>query len=142
MSPSVRDPQSRSFSRGSWSEFQRIANILRRETVGGGLPLLPTVAALVRANSGRSDAYAALHDTTVGPAALRLDLDLGEWAANGLLVGVALRAGIGFTISLPIGELTFGAGTERDHHTKVAVLARSLPTAALAGRQVVERVQV
>ena len=48
------------------------------------------------------------------------------------VLGVALLAGIGFTVSLLIGELAFGAGSERDDHVKVAVLTGSLLAAALA----------
>ena len=47
------------------------------------------------------------------------------------VVGLALLGGIGFTVSLLIGELAYGAGSERDQHVKVAVLAGSL-LAALA----------
>ena len=48
------------------------------------------------------------------------------------VLGLALLAGIGFTVSLLIGELAFGAGTERDDHVKVAVLLGSLLAAVLA----------
>ena len=48
------------------------------------------------------------------------------------VLGVSLLAGIGFTVSLLIGELAFGAGTDRDEHVKVAVLAGSLLAATLA----------
>jgi len=48
------------------------------------------------------------------------------------VVGVGLLAGIGFTVSLLIGELAFGAGSERDEHVKVAVLTGSLVAATLA----------
>lgn len=48
------------------------------------------------------------------------------------VLGVALLAGIGFTVSLLIGELAFGAGTLRDEHVKVGVLAGSLLAALLA----------
>jgi NhaA family Na+:H+ antiporter len=41
-------------------------------------------------------------------------------------------AGIGFTVSLLIGELAFGIGTERDSDAKVAVLTGSLGAALLA----------
>ncbi len=57
-----------------------------------------------------------------------LDPDLSWWD----LLALALLAGIGFTVSLLIGELAFGAGSERDDHVKVAVLAGSLTAAALA----------
>ncbi|MFY1670415.1 Na+/H+ antiporter NhaA [Plantactinospora sp. WMMB334] len=58
----------------------------------------------------------------------RLAEGLGWWDVFGL----ALLAGIGFTVSLLIGELAFGAGTERDDHTKIGVLLGSLLSAALA----------
>jgi NhaA family Na+:H+ antiporter len=48
------------------------------------------------------------------------------------VVGMALLGGIGFTVSLLIGELAFGAGTAQDDHVKVGVLAGSLLAAALA----------
>ncbi len=46
--------------------------------------------------------------------------------------GLALLAGVGFTVSLLIGELAFGAGSEKDDHVKIAVLAGSLLAAILA----------
>ena len=48
------------------------------------------------------------------------------------VLGLALLAGIGFTVSLLIGELAYGAGSDRDEHVKVGVLAASLVAAALA----------
>jgi Na+:H+ antiporter, NhaA family len=48
------------------------------------------------------------------------------------VLGVSLLAGIGFTVSLLIGELAFGVGSDRDDHVKIAVLAGSLLSAALA----------
>ena len=46
--------------------------------------------------------------------------------------GLAVLAGIGFTVSLLIGELAFGIGSDRDDHVKVAVLTGSLAAALLA----------
>ncbi|GAA3382961.1 Na+/H+ antiporter NhaA [Cryptosporangium minutisporangium] len=46
--------------------------------------------------------------------------------------GLAVLAGIGFTVSLLIGELSFGAQSERNEHVKVAVLVGSLLAAVLA----------
>lgn len=46
--------------------------------------------------------------------------------------GLALLAGVGFTVSLLIGELAFGAGSERDDHTKIGVLLGSVLAALLA----------
>ncbi len=71
--------------RGSWSEDSRIADLLRKETVGGALLLAATVVALVWANSPWRTSYAALRDYKVGPESLHLHLSLGTWAADGLL---------------------------------------------------------
>ena len=48
------------------------------------------------------------------------------------VLGIALLAGIGFTVSLLIGELAFGVGSERDDHVKIGVLFGSLLSALLA----------
>ena len=48
------------------------------------------------------------------------------------VTGVAILGGIGFTVSLLIGELAFGGNSEADDHVKVAVLAGSLAAAVLA----------
>ena len=48
------------------------------------------------------------------------------------VLGMALLAGIGFTVSLLIGELAFGAGTAQDDHVKIGVLLGSLLSALLA----------
>jgi NhaA family Na+:H+ antiporter len=46
--------------------------------------------------------------------------------------GMALLAGIGFTVSLLIGELAFGQGSATEEHVKVGVLVGSLTAALLA----------
>ncbi|PNI07279.1 Na+/H+ antiporter NhaA [Arthrobacter sp. AFG7.2] len=46
--------------------------------------------------------------------------------------GVALLAGIGFTVSLLVAELSFGQGSLHDDHAKVGILAASLLAALLA----------
>jgi NhaA family Na+:H+ antiporter len=46
--------------------------------------------------------------------------------------GLALLGGIGFTVSLLIGELAFGPGSPRDDHVKVGVLTASIIAALLA----------
>jgi len=48
------------------------------------------------------------------------------------VIGMALLAGIGFTVSLLIGELAFGTGTPQGEHVKVAVLVGSCLAAVLA----------
>jgi NhaA family Na+:H+ antiporter len=52
------------------------------------------------------------------------------WADVG---AVGMLAGIGFTVSLLVGELAFGAGSPHDEHAVVGVLAASLVAAALGG---------
>jgi NhaA family Na+:H+ antiporter len=46
--------------------------------------------------------------------------------------GMALLAGIGFTVSLLIGELAYGPDSEQGEHVKIAVLTGSVVAAALA----------
>jgi NhaA family Na+:H+ antiporter len=58
----------------------------------------------------------------------RLDEELG-WPD---VVGLAVLGGIGFTVSLLIGELAFGPGSVRDEHVKVGVLVGTLAAAVLA----------
>ena len=48
------------------------------------------------------------------------------------IFGVALLAGIGFTVSLLVAELSFGNGTISDDHAKVGILAASVLAALLA----------
>ena len=48
------------------------------------------------------------------------------------VLGVSLLAGIGFTVSLLIGDLAFGEGSLRDDHVKVAVLTGSVASSILA----------
>ncbi|MET8283008.1 Na+/H+ antiporter NhaA [Micromonospora sp. NPDC005174] len=49
------------------------------------------------------------------------------------LGGIALLAGVGFTVSLLIGDLAFGAGSTADQRVKAAVLTGSVISAILAG---------
>ena len=102
MSPSTRAPL---LGRGSWAETARIANILRRETVGGALLLAAAAVALIWANSPWGGAYEALRDTRVGPAALHLDLTLGTWAADGLLAIFFFVAGLELKREFVAGDL-------------------------------------
>jgi len=58
-----------------------------------------------------------------------LDPELG-WPD---VIGLAMLGGMGFTVSLLIGELAFGVGSLRDEHVKVGVLTGTLLAALLAG---------
>lgn len=57
-----------------------------------------------------------------------LDPDL-SWVD---IAGVAILAGVGFTVSLLISELAFGSGTVQDDYAKVAILTGSVLAALLA----------
>ena len=48
------------------------------------------------------------------------------------VAGVALLGGIGFTVSLLVGELAYGTGSARDEYVKVGVLVGSVTAALLA----------
>jgi len=58
----------------------------------------------------------------------RLDDDLSWWD----VVGLSMLSGVGFTVSLLIGELAFGLGSEGDERAKVGVLVGSVAAAAFA----------
>src|SRR3954451_10705936 len=84
----------RLFARPSWPETSRLAEILRKETIGGLLLVGATACALILANSPWSHSYHALLNVTVGPHVLHLDLTLAQWAADGLLAVFFFVAGL------------------------------------------------
>jgi Na+:H+ antiporter, NhaA family len=57
-----------------------------------------------------------------------LDEDLA-WSD---VFGLSLLGGVGFTVSLLIGELAFGLGSERDDHVRLGILVGSVLSALLA----------
>ncbi|SCG36326.1 Na+/H+ antiporter NhaA [Micromonospora humi] len=124
---SHRPPHSsRLLARRSWPEARFLADVLRTETVGGGLLLLGAVLALVWANSPWRAAYAALGEWVPWPggAALHLDLGLAAWAADGLL------AIFFFVVGLEL-KREFVAGDLRDPRRA------ALPVVAAVGGMVV-----
>jgi NhaA family Na+:H+ antiporter len=96
---------SRLFARGTWAEATRIADVLRKETIGGALLLAGAVLALVWANSPWADSYESLRQLRVGPAALHLDLTLAGWAADGLLAIFFFVAGLELKREFVAGDL-------------------------------------
>lgn len=67
----------------------------------------------------------------------RAELDDGlEWSD---VFAISLLAGIGFTVSLLIGELAYGSGSAREEHVKLAVLVGSFIAAALAAMVLLRR---
>ena len=59
--------------------------------------------------------------------------DLDDELAWTDVVGMAMLAGIGFTVSLLIGELAYPPGSPAAEHVKVGVIVGSLVAALLAG---------
>jgi Na+:H+ antiporter, NhaA family len=95
----------RVLGRGSWREARRVADVLRKETIGGALLLAGAVVALVWANSPWAHRYEALTAFTVGPQALHLDLSLATWAADGLLAVFFFVAGLELKREFVAGDL-------------------------------------
>ena len=98
-------PTPTAFGHGSWPETRRIADVLRKETVGGALLLAAALVALVWVNSPWGGAYERLRDTTIGPEALHLDLTLGTWAADGLLAIFFFVVGLELKREIVAGDL-------------------------------------
>jgi NhaA family Na+:H+ antiporter len=117
-------PNLRLLTRGSWSESQRFAEILRKETVGGVLLLVAASAALLWANSPWSAAYRAVSEFAIGPESLHLRLSVSAWAADGLL------AIFFFVVGLEL-KREFVAGDLRDP------ARAALPIAAAIGGMIV-----
>jgi NhaA family Na+:H+ antiporter len=103
--PDAARPNRSLLSRGSWPEARRIADVLRKETIGGVLLLAGALIALVWANSPWSGGYQAMTAFTVGPHALHLDLSLATWAADGLLAIFFFVAGLELKREFVAGDL-------------------------------------
>lgn len=106
-SPLRRFAQRTLFTRGSWSETNRVAAILRKETVGGAILLVAAAVALIWANSPWSASYFALRDLRIGgePFGMHLELTLGTWAADGLLALFFFVVGLELKREFVAGDL-------------------------------------
>ncbi|WP_198320513.1 Na+/H+ antiporter NhaA [Actinosynnema pretiosum] len=100
-----RPNTARIFSRGSWPETKRIADVLRMETVGGVIMLVAAVLGLAWANSPWAPSYEALRGFEFGPEALHLRLNVGQWAADGLLAVFFFIAGLELKREFVAGDL-------------------------------------
>lgn len=125
--PNEHRPTAGLFGRTPLADARLLAEVLRRETVGGALLLIATVIALVWANSPWSDAYAAVGDASFGPRSLHLHLSTTQWAADGLLAVFFFVAGLEL-------KREFVAGQLRD------VRRAALPIAAAVGGMAVPAV--
>lgn len=84
------------FAPSSPSELQRIAQIVSKETIGGGLLIVAAVIAIVLANSPLSGWYEGLRDTKAGFqfGDWSFEMTVGHWAADGLLAVFFFLAGL------------------------------------------------
>lgn len=76
----------------------RLREWVLRDTTAGILLMIAAAIGLIWANTPWREAYSALSQTVLGPAALHLDLSLAKWAADGLL------AIFFFTVGLELKE--------------------------------------
>lgn len=123
---------------------------LRPISAGFAVPLFAFFAAGVNLGSPSEFLTLLLDDVTLGViTALIVGKTVGVTVATFLvtrlpgfslprgvawidLIGVALLAGIGFTVSLLIGELSFGQGTLLGDEAKIGILVGSVGAAILA----------
>lgn len=91
----------------------------RSDAFGGALLLGATVVALVLANTPAVGGYEAVRDFSFGPAALHLDLTVGQWASDGLL------AIFFFVVGLELKE-EFVAGKLRDPRRAAVPIAAAV----------------
>lgn len=138
------------------SAADRLEYRLRPWSAGVAVPVFAFFAAGVSVGAG--EIRSAVSDpVALGVVAgLLIGKPVGVWGAAWLtarftraeldddlawsdVFGVALLSGIGFTVSLLIGELAFGLSTPRGDHVKIGVLAGSL--LAASGATLVLRVR-
>ena len=101
----TRPVRARLFAVADPRERARLAEVLRKETVGGMLLVGAAIVALIWANSPWGDSYASLRDTHIGPESLHLNLSLEAWAADGLLAIFFFVAGLELRREFVAGEL-------------------------------------
>ncbi len=105
MSEPTSPTLNRLFQRLTPPEVNSVRDLLRTETVGGGLLLLGAVIALVWANSPWRDAYFSTLEFSFGPESLHLSLDVKHWAGDGLLAVFFFVAGLELKRELVVGDL-------------------------------------
>lgn len=81
-------------------EAARIAEFLRRETVGGVLALAAALVAVLWANSAFGDGYAHLREYEIGP------LTVEKWAADGALTLFFFVTGLELKREFVVGSLS------------------------------------
>lgn len=114
-------------SRGSYTESTRIAEILRKESLGGFVLLGATVLAILFSNIGIKETYFGVRDTEIGfhiPYFHHLMMTVSQWAADGLLVVFFFLTGLELKKEFVIGDL-------RDPGRAIVPIAAAFGGAAL-----------
>jgi Na+:H+ antiporter, NhaA family len=142
---------------GKHSVAESFEHRLRPLSAGLAVPVFAFFAAGVTVGGWHGLGASLLHPVTMGVmVALVLGKPLGVFITTFLLAkfthasldedlawrdvaGVALLAGIGFTVSLLIGELAFGYGTPAGADAKIGVLLGSVVAGVLAAAVLVSR---
>jgi Na+:H+ antiporter, NhaA family len=142
---------------GRHASAEEFEHRLRPWSAGFAVPVFAFFAAGVTVGGWSGLGDALRHPVTIGViAGLVVGKPLGVWLTAFLLArfthatldedlawrdvfGVALLAGIGFTVSLLIGELAFGYGTVTGADVKIGVLAGSVVAGMLAASILVSR---
>lgn len=142
---------------GRHASAEHFEHIVRPLSAGFAVPVFAFFAAGVTVGGWSGFADAMSHPVTIGViAGLVLGKPIGVLGTTYLLarfthasldedlawrdvLGVALLAGIGFTVSLLIGELAFGHGSVADDDVKIAVVTGSVVAGLLASVVLVSR---
>jgi Na+:H+ antiporter, NhaA family len=103
--PPGRQPGPRLFTRGTFLESSRAAEILRAETTGGLLLIAAAAVALIWSNTRWAGSYDDLSAFAIGPESLHLHLSLETWAADGLLAIFFFVAGLELKREFVAGDL-------------------------------------
>jgi NhaA family Na+:H+ antiporter len=142
---------------GRHSAAEQFEHRLRPWSAGVAVPVFAFFAAGVTVGGWSGLGQSLLHPVTVGVfAGLVLGKPIGVFVTTFLLakftgaaldddlawrdvLGVTLLAGVGFTVSLLIGELAFGYGTLTGADAKIGVLTGSVVAGMLAAVVLVSR---
>ncbi|MDH6193549.1 NhaA family Na+:H+ antiporter [Mycobacterium frederiksbergense] len=142
---------------GRHSAAEHLEHGLRPLSAGVAVPVFAFFAAGVTVGGWSGFADALSHPVTIGViAGLVLGKPIGVFGTTYLMArfthasldedlawrdvfGVALLAGIGFTVSLLIGELAFGHGSVSDDDVKIAVVTGSVVAGLLASAVLLSR---
>ncbi len=142
---------------GRHASAESFEHRLRPISAGFAVPVFAFFAAGVTVGGWSGLGSAFTHPVTIGViAGLVIGKPLGVWLTAYLLakfthatlddelawrdvLGVALLAGIGFTVSLLIGELAFGYGTVTSDDVKIGVLVGSVLAGGVAAVVLVSR---